>query len=121
MIGETVKHIRFGEGRVAAYVPPLIEIEFQDGTVKKFVYPQAVGRFPTFTDADIMQQAKHDLEQAEALIRKCDAERMLESQRIREEAAKLQSEQIQKKKTAAHSNTAHSTMTNKKTITGGKR
>ena len=69
MDGETVTHIRFGAGRVTAFAPPHIDITFDDGTVKTFVYPQAVGRFIRFTGEAAQRQAQRDREQSEALAR----------------------------------------------------
>ena len=106
MVGETVTHIRFGEGRVTAFVPPHIDITFDDGTVKTFVYPQAIGRFIRFTGEAAQRQAQRDWEQAEVLARENELAKMLADRQRAEEAARQRMEQLHERKVAAAKRTA---------------
>ena len=120
MVGETVTHIRFGKGRVTAFVPPHIEISFNDGTVKTFVYPQAVDRFICFTSEAAQQQAQHDREQSEVLAREREMAKLLADRQRAEEAARQRTEQIHERKVAAAKRTAaRSAAARKAKATGG--
>ena len=106
MVGETVTHIRFGAGRVTAFAPPHIDITFDDGTVKTFVYPQAVGRFIRFTGEAAQRQAQRDREQSEVLAREREMAKLLADREKAEEAARQRMEQLHEKKVAAAKRTA---------------
>ena len=120
MVGETVTHIRFGEGRITAFAPPHIEITFNDGTVKTFVYPQAVGRYIRFKGEATQQEAQRDWEQSEVLAREREMAKLLADRQRAEEAARQRTEQIHERKVAAAKRTAaRSAAARKAKATGG--
>ena len=121
MVGERVTHIRFGKGTVTSFAPPRIEIEFSDGAVKAFVYPQAVDRFISFDGENARERARRDREQADALGREDELARVLADRQKAEEAARQRMEQLHEKKVAAAKRTAaRSAAARKSKATGGK-
>ena len=106
MIGTRATHVRFGPGQITAFAPPRIEISFDSGEVKTFVYPQSAERFLTFEDEAFARQARLDLEQASVLARRSAEAKLLADRQRAEEAARRQLEAIREKKVAAARRTA---------------
>ena len=114
MLGEIVTHIRFGAGRVTAFEPPRLEITFEDGAVRAFAYPQAVGRFIRFERPEAEERARRDREDAGATARETDMARLMESRRRAEEDTRLRLEAIHEKRlTAARRAAARSALARK--------
>ena len=106
MVGELVSHIRFGSGKVTAFEPPHIEVTFEEGAVKTFVYPQAVDRFIRFEAEEARQRAARDLELARNLERESAQARLTADRQRAEEAARQRMEQLHEKRVAAARRTA---------------
>lgn len=57
----TVKHFRYGEGKVLACENGFIQIVFPNQGEKSFVYPESFGRFLKCSDPEVMTRVTTDL------------------------------------------------------------
>lgn len=64
MVGETVWHARYGQGRISEYRPPYLTVRFQDGLERRFAYPTAFERFLRFENPAFQGRAAVDLSAA---------------------------------------------------------
>ena len=94
LINEAVTHKVFGEGSIVEHEESIITIEFNKD-IKKFVYPDAFGKFITLTDRSLAKAFK------EVFLQKELEEVALEKKR-EEEHARLVLEQQHKEKMKNH-------------------
>ena len=94
LINEAVTHKVFGEGSIVEHEESIITIEFNKD-IKKFVYPDAFGKFITLTDRSLAKAFK------EVFLQKELEEEALEKKR-EEEHARLVLEQQHKDKMKNH-------------------
>lgn len=78
LINEEITHKVFGEGNIVDHKESIVTIDFNDG-IKKFVYPDAFGKFITLNDRDTAKQLneillKREMEE-EALAKKREEEK----------------------------------------------
>src|SRR5699024_1768258 len=88
LINEEITHKTFGEGNIVDQDESFITIDFEEGT-KKFVYPDAFGKFITLKDRNTAKSLKK-------VISKIEMEQE-ELERKREEERKLQVLEQQRK------------------------
>ena len=94
LISEEVTHKVFGEGSIVEHEESIVTIEF-DQDIKKFVYPDAFGKFITLNDQNIAAAFK------EIFLKKEMEEAALEKKR-EEEHERLVLEQLRKDKLKNH-------------------
>ena len=115
MLGQAVNHIRYGAGRVTAFEPPRVEVTFDDGAVRTFAYPQAVGRFLRFADEAAQRRAEQDRQDGEALSGQGQMEQLLARRRRAEAIDRQRLEAIREKRVAtARRNMARAAMAREK-------
>jgi len=80
LINEKITHEVFGKGKIIDHDETFITVDFEDDT-KKFVYPDALGKFIKLKDRDVAESMKD-------ILTKEKAEKELEQQKLDEEQRK---------------------------------
>lgn len=80
LINEKITHEVFGKGKIIDHDETFITVDFEDDT-KKFVYPDALGKFIKLKDRDVAESMKD-------ILTKEKAEKDLEQQKLDEEQRK---------------------------------
>src|SRR5690625_5836056 len=91
LIDEEITHKVFGEGNIVDHDDSIITVDFNED-IKKFVYPNAFGKFITLNDRNT---AKH-LEKV--LLKKKEEEEILEKEREEEKRQQALEQQRKEKK-----------------------
>ena len=108
LLGMTVLHGTFGLGTVIDIFDNHIKVDFGNGVIKTFVYPDAFEKFLSLSDENVMQKIRTDIEQKKNIA----AEQLLKQKEKQDEFLQKQyaereiPRRARKKKTIQRTNVA---------------
>lgn len=89
-VGELVKHVVFGEGKIIEHNNDFIKISFNNDDVKDFIYPDAIGVYLELENKDLLKQVEEDkntkikIEEEKKLKEELKKQREIEEKKIEE-------------------------------------
>lgn len=102
MLNETVRHIRYGVGKVVNAEAGHISVVFdREEETKQFCYPDAFDRYLCFEDPELQKEAESALEAARRKRKEEEAVRMFRYRMYEAKRKKEQSELLKRRRKAA--------------------
>lgn len=102
MVGEIVRHVRFGRGVVTGFEPPRMDVRFDaDQVSRRFSYPGVAEKFLSFEGAEAAERARRDLEAQSVLSQQAIMERIAQNRRREEQLNAARMDALRKKRTDA--------------------